>query len=174
VTDSFLSSASPIEYDFGVRRAVVHVNIDPAGALTVAQIEHAVESLRAEGWEPIASDLESYPPTEREIELIRDGEDAAELRRDAEEACAAGLAVFSPPAPPRAVAVTFISSGSHEDAVGIVRAFGLEEEVEELRFVDDDVAVLVLGETVARPRAIGKLQSVLEAALNREILVEAG
>jgi hypothetical protein len=152
----------------------VHLNIDPAGVLTVAQIEHAVAELRADGWELIASDLESYPPTEREIELIREGDDAAELRARAEAACAAALAHFSPPAAPHAVAVTFISSGSHEDAAGIVRAFGLERVIEEVRFVDDDVAVLVLGGENGGPPAIGKLQTALECALNREILVETG
>ena len=154
-----------------MRRAVVHVDIDPAGALTVAQIEHGLAALRADGLELIATDLESFPPTGRQIELIHDGDDAAELRSLAETLCAGALAEFSPPVPPQAIAVSFISSGSHEDALGIVRGFGLECEIEEVTFVDDDVAVLVLGPTELRRSTIAKLQTVLEAALNREVRV---
>ena len=157
-----------------MRRAVVHVNVDPVGALTVAQIEHGLAMLRAGGFEVIATDLESFPPTERQIELIHDGDDAAELRSLAETACAGALAEFAPAVPPHTVAVSFISSGSHEDALGIVRGFGLEDEIEDVAFVDDDVAVLVLGHAELRRFTIAKLQTVLEAALNREVQVVDG
>ena len=40
-----------------------------------------------------------------------------------------------------------------------------------MTFVDDDVAVLVLGRTELRRSMIAKLQTVLEAALNREVQV---
>src|SRR5262249_5392755 len=100
-----------------------------------------------------------------------------ELRESAEKACVGALARFDPPAKARAVAVTFISSGSHEDAVGIVRAFGLEDDIEEIEVMDERVAVLVLRGNGSGPAAVsnratlGKLMTVLEAALNREIQV---
>jgi hypothetical protein len=149
----------------------VHVNIDPAGALTLAQIGRAVDALRKDGHEVIDTDLESYPAAEREIEVMLDGDSVFELREAAEKACIAALAEFEPPAQPYAVAVTFISSGSHEDALGIVRAFGLEDSIEEVEFVDEHMAVVVLGGNGIRRATLGKLQTVLEAALNREIQV---
>jgi hypothetical protein len=149
----------------------VHVNIDPAGALTLAQIGRAVGALREDGLEVIDTDLESYPAKGREIELLLDGGSVLDLKADAESACRAALAEFDPPADACAVAVTFVSSGSREDALGIVRAFGLEDSIEEIEFVDEHTAVLVLGGDGIRRAALGKLQTVLEAALNREIQV---
>jgi len=154
-----------------VRRAVVHVNIDPAGALTLAEIGRAVTALREDGLEVIDTDLESYPLREREIEVLLDGDSVFELREAAQHACVAAVAEFGPPAQPSAVAVTFVSSGSHEDALGIVRAFGLEEDVEDVEFVDEHVAVLVLSGNGIRRATLGKLITVLEAALNREVQV---
>ena len=40
-----------------------------------------------------------------------------------------------------------------------------------MAFVDEDVAVLVLGQAELRRSTIAKLQTVLEAALNREVQV---
>jgi AcrR family transcriptional regulator len=153
-----------------VRRAVVHVNLDPAGVLTPIEVERAVATLESDGFRVIASDLESFPPGERHVELIREGDDANELRQLAEAACASAVAEFAPPRAPRATGVSFMSSGSYEDAVAIVRAFGLGGQIEELSFVDDDVAVLVLARD-ARARTLGKVQTALECALNREVQV---
>jgi AcrR family transcriptional regulator len=150
----------------------VHVNLDPAGALTPAQLERALATLAADGFDVIASDVESLPPTEREIELLREGDDADELRLAAETACASAVAGFSPPQAPHALGVSFMSSGSYEDALAIVRAYGFDGQIEELSFVDDDLAVLVLDRN-ASGRTLGKVQTALECALNREIQVRA-
>ena len=152
-----------------MRRAVIHVNVDPAGVLGVAQLESAVSALRDAGHEVIAADLDKLPPRRREIELLHPGEDADELRRLAVAACQEALAGLEPRVEPRAVAVTFMSSGSYEDALGIVRAFGLEPQLEELRLVNEDVAVLVLAHGTLRRAVSAKLQTALEAALNREV-----
>ncbi|HWF50965.1 MAG TPA: hypothetical protein VG294_10030 [Solirubrobacteraceae bacterium] len=152
-----------------MRRAVVHVNLDPRGQLALGQVNRAVEALRASGHDVIAGDLDKLPATRREIELLQPGDDPDDLRPAAEQACATVLASIAAAATPRAIAVSFISSGSEEDARGVVRAFGLGEQLHEVRLQDDDVAVLVL-----EPEALGrtmpaKLQTVLEAALNREV-----
>jgi AcrR family transcriptional regulator len=170
VTD--LISVKPLtrsEYDQTVRRAVVQVNIDPAGTLTVGQLERARAALQGAGFDVIATDLERFPPTERQIELLQEGDDPDELRHLAEAACASAVAAFAPRQPPRATSVSFMSSGSYEDALAIVRAFGLDGEIEELTFVDDDVAVLVLAREAPRRGALAKVQTALECALNREI-----
>jgi hypothetical protein len=154
-----------------VRRAVVHLNLDPDGVLRVADLERALTALRADGFEVIAGDLDKLPPTRREIELLHDGDDVGELMLIAESACAAALAPSATAVPPRALAVSFISHGSYEDAIGIIRAFGLEPEVEELRFDDEDVAVLIVPPAALQRDLFGKLQTALEAALNREVHV---
>ena len=142
---------------------MIHVNLDPEGTLGVAELERAVAALRAEGHEVIADDLEKLPPRRREIELLHDGDDVAELAALAEEACAAaGIGA-------RVVAVSFMSSGTEEDALGVVRAFGLEPQVEEIRLVDEDVAVLVLANGTPERAVSAKLQTALECALNREV-----
>ncbi len=152
-----------------MRRAVVHLNLDPGGVLTVAQLERAVATLRGDGLEVIAMDLDKVPPAKREIELLHDGEESDELAAIAEQACAAAVASFHPTVQPRALAVSFVSSGSYEDALGIIRAFGLEPHVEELRFVDEDVALLVVSREALAGNLFGKLQTALESALNREV-----
>jgi hypothetical protein len=152
-----------------LRRAVVHLNVDPSGALSTAQLRAAVAALRDDGHEVRAGDLERLPRRGREIELLGTGDDAGELRRWAEDVGLRALAALDLPALPRAVAVSFMSTGTHEDAVGIVRAFGMEDDVDEIRLVDEDRAVLVLAPDALQRPACGKLQTVLEAALNREV-----
>lgn len=147
-----------------MRRAVVHVNLDPAGALNLAEVERGVAALRHAGFEVVATDLDKLPPTVREVEVLHYGDDAESLRQLVERACAEAVSVT-----PRAFAVSFISAGTREDALGIIRGFGLEPQLRELRFEGDELAVLVLdGAALRRPRA-AKLQTALEAALNREV-----
>jgi hypothetical protein len=175
VTDLFSVKQSPIEYDWQVRRAVVHVNVDPAGALSIPQLERALTALRSAGFAPIATDLARHPPTRRMIELLREGDEPDELRRLAERACAAAVAEFEPPLGPRIDAVSFISTGTVEDAVGVVRAFGLYARPEDITLVDEDAAVVVLPAAALRRITAGKLQTALECALNRDVdLRESG
>jgi hypothetical protein len=141
--------------------------------MTVAQLKRAVAALRREGSEIIATDLEKLPPTKREIELLHDGDEVDELRQLAEAACAAALGRSHPSVKPRAVAVSFISHGRSEDAMGIIRAFGLERHVEEIRFVEEDVAVVVISGEALQCSASETLQTALEAALNREVRLSA-
>lgn len=156
-----------------MRRAVVHVNLDPGGVLSTGQLRRAVAALREEGLEIIATELEKLPPTNREVELLCDGDEIDELRQRAESACAAALASSNRTVKPRVLAVSFISRGSYEDASGIVRAFRLESHVDEIRFVADDVAVLVVSGEALRSSLLGKLHTALEAALNREVRISA-
>lgn len=150
-----------------MRRAVIHVNLDPGGVLEVAQLERAVEALRDAGYEVFGGELGRLPPGRREIELLLDGDDVDELRRRGEQACAEALEQ----AQPRVVAVSFMSSGTYEDALGIVCAFGLEPQLEEIELVDEDTAVVVLADGALRRAVSTKLQTALECALNREVLL---
>jgi len=150
-----------------VRRAVVHLNPDPAGELDLPALERTVLALRAAGHEVIAGDLDRLPPTRREVELLLSGDDPQALRAAAERACAAALAAAGAAgARPRAAAVGFLSAGRLEDALGIVRAFGLERRLRECRLEGEELAVLVLEPGTSAPAG---LATALEAALNREV-----
>jgi hypothetical protein len=149
-----------------VRRAVVHINLDPDGVLSAAQLDGAVAALRRAGFEVIATELERLPPTRREVEVLCSGDDIAALRQWAQTSCAAALAASAVFVRPRVVAASFISRGSREDALGIVEALGSGLDVEEIEFVGDDIAVLVLADGDAVPE---RLQTALESALNREV-----
>jgi hypothetical protein len=153
---------------------VVHVNIDPAGTLTLAQLDRVLAEVRSEGFEVLATDLDKVPPRRRVIELLQAGDDAAALRRTAKGVCARALAKAGSPTAPRVVAVSFMSSGTVEDAVGVVAGFGLEQELDAIRLVDEDVALVRLAAGALAGASPGKLQTALEAALNREVrLLEA-
>jgi hypothetical protein len=157
-----------------VRRAVVYVNLDPAGYLSLPELDHVLAALRLAGCQVIATDQERLPPDQREIEMLIDGDEPDRLRESAEAACVAALAGCAVSATPRATAVCFTSSGSAEDAVGIVRAFGLESHLRDLRFDDDDTAILVVDRGALDGGNRGKLHTALEAALNREVdLIES-
>lgn len=147
----------------------MHVNVDPSGALGLSQLEQAIAALRHAGFEVMATDLEKLPAAARELEVIHPGDDPDVLRELVETACARALAPYAPALPPRAFAVSFISSGSREDALGIVHAFGLGAELRELTLEGDDRAVLVFERAAPEHAIAAKLQTVLEAALNREV-----
>jgi hypothetical protein len=161
-----------------MRTAVVRVNLDPAGAATTGRLDLVVERLRADGVEVRAGDLRRLPAEAREIELIVPGEQPEELRRWAEQACAGAGADG-----PRAAAVNFVSRGTDEDALGVVRAFGITAEVERYYREDDTESADGQGEsavfTITREDAgrivESRLQTALEAALNCEVrIVVAG
>lgn len=142
-----------------MRRAVVHVDVDPAGALHPDELDRGIAALRVAGHDVLGA-------SGREIELVLDGDEPETLRRAAARAC---RKVF---AEPEVTAVCFMSRGTVEDGLGVARAFGLTPH--ELRFVGDDGAVLVLGRGALRDAVAAKLRTALEAALNREVrFVEA-
>ena len=150
-----------------MRRAVIHINIDPAGALTVPQLGAVTAALSLAGFELLATDLAHLPRTNREIELLLRGDDVNELRAVAERACAAVVARFA--VEPRIDAITFMSAGTTDDALWVLRGFGVNEQVKDLRFVGDDLAIISFPPGALRAVPLGSLQTALEAALNRDV-----
>ena len=63
-----------------MRTAVIRVNLDPAGCLSVGDLECAITDLRSHGIEVLVPTLEKLPATAREIELIVPGDDPDALR----------------------------------------------------------------------------------------------
>jgi hypothetical protein len=156
-----------------MRRAVLHVNLDHGGVVPIAELAGAIEHLRRCGFIVIDTDLDRLPRDRREVEVHCDGDDVKELRERVHDACVAALAAAGCPTTPRVLAVSFVSSGSDEDAWGVVRAFGLDQHVAEIRLLDDDVAVLIGSTEILRSGALGKLHTALEATLNREVRLSA-
>jgi hypothetical protein len=154
-----------------VRRAVVQVNLDPGGVLReAADVQRALSSLAATGAPVLASDVERMPATAREIGLLLDGDDVTELCTEGERRCAEALAAAGLTASPVATAVAFVSSGTMEDALGIVRAFGATLSSRDLEFIDDHLAIVTLPAAALDEICTERLQTALEASLNREIL----
>jgi len=152
-----------------VRPAVVYVNLDPAGALSLAELEQVVADLEVRGCNLIVSDLELLPVSRREIELLITGEDIDGLRRAAEATCAESLARSELTGTPRATAVCFISRGTIEDALGILTAFGVETGSDTVRLEGEDIAEVAIDRERLDRATPAKLQTALEAALNREV-----
>jgi hypothetical protein len=152
-----------------MRTAVIRVNLDPAGDLPQGRLAGAVEALRESGLEVIAPDFGRVPAHAREIELLIDGEDAQALRAWAEARCAEALGTQSPR--PVAGAATFLSRGTDDDALGVVRAFGISAELDRFFEGGEEIAVFTLTKADAGRVAESRLHTALEAALNCEVRI---
>jgi hypothetical protein len=136
-----------------LRRAVVHVLVQ------ADELSAGVTALRVAGHEVLVAG-------DGELELLVAGDDPETVRAAAGEACRAAFSDLV------VGAVCFMSRGTLEDGLAIVRGFDLEPH--ELRFVGEEDAVLVLPRRVLREAVAAKLRTALEAGLNREVrLVEA-
>lgn len=168
-----------------MRTAVIRVNLDPGGDLPEDRLSRAVEALRTGGTEVLAPDFSRVPPHAREIELLIEGDDTARLRSWAEALCAEALCtealgaeapgaeVLGAPGP-RAGAATFLSRGTDEDALGVVRAFGISAGLDRFWEEDEEVAVFTITREDASHVAESRLLTALEAALNCEVRIIVG
>jgi hypothetical protein len=160
-----------------MRTAVIRVNLDPAGDLPAQRLDGAVEALRREGIEVIAPDFGRVPRHAREIELLIEGDDAQALRAWAQDQCARALgspALGSPAlgAPgPAAGAATFLSRGTDDDALGVVRAFGISAELDRYWEQDEEIAVFTITRADAARVPESRLHTALEAALNCDVRI---
>lgn len=152
-----------------MRRAVVNVNLDPDGALDTETLLDVIAALRDRDVPVIADDVEKLPATRREVELLILGTDRDTVSAIALNECTAVLGRCASGVKPRAGAVAFMSAGTHEDAVGVVRGFGLGEALRHLELEDDMNAVAVFAPGALSSVGLGKLQTALEAALNRDV-----
>ena len=150
-----------------MRTAVIRVNLDPAGRLSADDLEHAIADLRSRGIEVLAPSLEKLPAHAREIELIVPGDDPDALRKWAETTCgplaASGEAQVSVP--------TFLSRGTDEDALGVVRGFGISAGLQRTYENDEEVAVFTVSPADIGHVGESRLHTALEAALNCEVRI---
>lgn len=150
-----------------MRTAVIRINLNPAGDLGNERLADAVEELRNSGVEVIAPAFDTLPPDAREVELLLDGEDVSALRAWAEDRCAAALGGPGP----RAGAATFLSRGTDEDALGVVRGFGVDADVERGQAGGEEIVTVTISAADARRVPESRLHTALEAALNCEVRV---
>jgi hypothetical protein len=157
-----------------MRTAVIRVNIDPAGYLPANRLAEAVGALRSSGIEVIAPDFGRVPAHAREIELLVGGDDPVALRAWAEARCAEALDAPGPQAGapgPMAGAATFLSRGTDEDALGVVRAFGIGARLDRFWEDDEEIAAFTITRADAARVPESRLHTALEAALNCEVRI---
>ncbi len=117
------------------------------------------------GVDVVESDLTTMPIGRREVQLLIAAEDADTAKRTAIELCT--KAFGSTPSPG---AVTFVSRGTDDDALGVLAGFGLTGEI--VRAPGDDgydiVHVTLREEDLDRiPES--RVHTALEASLNCEV-----
>ncbi|MBV9793996.1 MAG: hypothetical protein JO016_08650 [Actinobacteria bacterium] len=150
-----------------MRTAVVRVNLDPAGRLSVGDLERAIADLRARGIEVLAPVLEKVPAHAREIELIVPGDDPDALRKWAETTCGP----LAADGEPQVSTPTFLSRGTDEDALGVVRGFGINAGLQRVYENDEEVAIFTVTRADIGHVGESRLHTALEAALNCEVRI---
>jgi hypothetical protein len=146
-----------------MREAVVRVDVDPQRALPVGEVACGVARLQQRGV------LVLRKPSERELELVLDSTDAEDARQRTRELCESAFGTA-----PALGAVTFISRGSDEDALGVVAAFGVRAHLRRAQDGDAEVAIFTLDPADRRRVPESRLHTALEAALNCEVRIVYG
>jgi hypothetical protein len=155
-----------------MRTAVIRVNLNPAGNLEIARLDAAVDELRKGGLEVKSPDVGAVPADAREIELLLPGDDVSALRAWAQDRCAAAIGpVTSPDARPHVGAATFLSRGTDEDALGVIRGFGISADVERHWENDEEIVIATISRADSRRVPESRLHTALEAALNCEVRI---
>ncbi len=155
-----------------MRTAVVRVNVDPAGLLSVPQLRHGITALRKlavdVGAELVDSDLAGMPVDRREVQLLIGGEDA-----DAMKTSVVGMCVKAFGTTAVAGVLTYVSRGTDDDAQGVLAGFGLTGEIRRLGCDDGyDVVYVTLRESDLDRIPESRIRTALEASLNCEVRIE--
>jgi len=152
-----------------VRTAVVRVNVDPAGALTVAQLDEGMTALlglaRDTGADVVDNNLAQLPVGRREVEVLIAGDDVDMLRSVGIDLCRRAFGTEPVPG-----VVTYISRGTDDDAHGVLSALGLTGEV--VRTPGDDgfdIVYVTLREADLTGIPESRIHTALEASLNAEV-----
>lgn len=155
-----------------MRTAVIRVNLNPSGAEENARLSAAVDELRKSGLEVLAPDFREVPADAREIELLLPGDDTAALSAWAEGRCAEALtSAGAPGAAPKAGSATFLSRGTDEDALGVVRGFGISADIDRRWEKDEEILIATISRADSRRVPESRLHTALEAALNCEVRI---
>lgn len=140
-----------------MRQAVVRVDIDPDRTLSPADITDGLGRLDV---------TVQRHPRERSIELVIDCDTTEQARARAFSACTTAFGTA-----PALGAISFISHGTDEDALGVVAAFGVQAHLERTEEDGEEVAVFTLPAADRRRVPESRLHTALEAALNCEVRI---
>jgi hypothetical protein len=152
-----------------MRTAVVRVNVDPASALTPAQLDEGMESLLGivgeVGAGVVDNNLATMPAGRREVEVLIAAEDVDAAKQTAIELCAEAFSTVPVPG-----VVTFVSRGTDDDAHGVLSAFGLTGDVTRVPGDDGyDIVNVTLREEDLERIPESRVHTALEASLNCEV-----
>lgn len=136
-----------------MREAVVHIEQVP----TATPSDAARAALRSHGVQLRLTD-------DRVAQMWLRAADPADART---RATAAWRDAFG--AEPVVAAVTFVSRGTDEDALGVIAAFGLDGHIERTEEGGEEVVVVTIPAEQRRRAPESRLHTALEAALNCEV-----
>lgn len=105
-------------------------------------------------------------PAAAELDLLFDSTDADEARDCAARACQRAFGRV-----PAIGAVTFVSRGTDEDALGVLTAFGVRGELARIDEDGEEVAVFTIADADRRTVPESRLHTALEAALNSAVRI---
>jgi hypothetical protein len=152
-----------------MRTAVVRVNVDPASALTPAQLEEGMELLLGLvgeiGAGVVENNLAAMPAGRRQVEVLIAADDVDAAMRTATDLCTKAFSTTPVPG-----VVTFVSRGTDDDARGVLAGFGLTGEI--VRAPGDDgfdVVYVTLREDDIERVPESRVHTALEASLNCEV-----
>ncbi len=152
-----------------VRHAVVRINPDPSGELGLESVLAVRNALLASGVRVIEADLTRSLPRRRELEVILADDDPDRVRQRALALVRRAMHEAGVGGEPAAGAVTFTSTGTPADALGIFRAFGVAGEVRRAAGEDDDSVVFVVHPDALEHVSESRLRTALQSGLNKDV-----
>ena len=153
-----------------MRTAVVRVDVDPFGELSVGQLTAGMETLRTlaeqSGIEVVDNNLAVMPRGRREAEMLIVGVDPEELKRIAMAMCANAFGTDPTPG-----TLTYVSRGTDEDAHGVLAGFGLTGQIDRTPAGDGgyDVIHVTLRKADMQRIPESRVHTALEASTNCEV-----
>lgn len=146
--------------------AVVRVGIDQEGRLRPSDYEAGLRQLRSLGVDVIASPAEQLPDRRREIELVVDDGGAELSTARYVDWCADAFGLEA-----TLGVITYVSRGTDEDALGVLRRFGVAGEVVRTAVSGEELVTVTIAEDDLGRVPESRLHTALEAALNCDVQV---
>jgi len=147
---------------------VVRVRVDPDGQLTGAQLTDGMVNLRdlaaPAGFDVLENNVAAMPVGRREVEMLMVGE-PDDLKATAVALCAKAFGTEPEPG-----VLTYISTGTDDDAHGVLAGFGLSGDVKRVPGDDGwDVVYVTLRKADLERIPESRIHTALEASLNCEV-----
>jgi hypothetical protein len=154
-----------------MRTAVLRVNVDPAGELTVESLVRGVaefaQALAESGAQVLGRDLAAAPRTRREVQVLLDTADA---EADTARVVAVCTRAFGTSATPGVI--TYVSRGTDADAHGVLAGFGLTGEITRVPGTEGyDILQVCLRESDLERVPESRIHTALEASTNCEVRI---